>query len=146
MLFLAHERGRWTWQLILSNDIENKYVLTREQYDFIMRKIREQMRPDEFCRGGLMYQVNTIYYDTPDFDVIRRCNSSSGYKEKLRMRCYGTLKSDEDKVFVCIKKKLINEGNKRRAVMKLCEAKEFLATGKRPQCTRLYEHSGHKRD
>lgn len=114
---------------------ENKYVLTREQYDIIMRRIHEQMRPDDFCRGGAMYQVNTIYYDTPGFDVIRRCMSFPGYKEKLRMRSYGTPKSDEDKVFVCIKKKLINEGNKRRAVMKLREAKEFLATGNRPKCT-----------
>ncbi len=114
---------------------ENKYVLTREQYDVIMIRVREQMRPDDFCRGGQMYQVNTIYYDTPDFDIIRRCISYPDYKEKLRMRSYGTPKSDEDQVFVCIKKKLINEGNKRRAVMKLREAKEFLTTGRRPQCT-----------
>lgn len=114
---------------------ENKYVLTREQYELIMKQLRGQMKPDAFCRGGATYQVNTIYYDTPDFDIIRRCIAGSGYKEKLRLRSYGTPSSDEDKVFLCIKKKLMSQGNKRRAVMTLREAKEFIESGSRPLCT-----------
>ena len=37
------------------------------------------------------HTINNIYYDTPDNLLIRRSIEKTFYKEKLRLRSYGTL-------------------------------------------------------
>lgn len=37
------------------------------------------------------HTINNIYYDTPDNLLIRRSIEKTVYKEKLRLRSYGTL-------------------------------------------------------
>ena len=58
------------------------------------------MVEDKYARS----LINNIYYDTPDFLLIRRSIAKPVYKEKLRVRSYGVPGKD-DKVFVEIKKK-----------------------------------------
>jgi hypothetical protein len=111
---------------------ENKFILNEEQYRSIVPELRDHMILDSFCRESGRYPVNTIYFDTPEYTSIRRCRTFPAYKEKLRLRSYGTPKSDDDRVFLCIKKKLFEVGNKRRAVLTLAEANEFLETRRRP--------------
>ena len=90
--------------------VEKKYMLTREQYEALLEVLKEQgMEPDEFG----VHAVCNVYYDTKDDLLIRRSIEKPVYKEKLRLRCYGT-KGEEDIVFAEIKKKYKGIVYKRR--------------------------------
>jgi hypothetical protein len=74
------------------------------------------------------YGANTIlniYYDSPDYRLIRTSIEKPLYKEKLRLRAYGSV-SDDSEVFVEIKKKFNGVVYKRRESMPYLDACSFL--------------------
>lgn len=111
---------------------EMKFMLTQEQFDSLIPKLLEYMNPDDHCQNGKDYSIYNIYYDTLDHDLIRHSLSKPYYKEKLRLRSYKLLTSPNDKVFLELKKKIGGIVNKRRAVLTLQEADDFIKLGKRP--------------
>lgn len=78
---------------------ELKYLVSAEQREFIESEFARYMIPDEHGESTIC----NIYYDTPDFRLIRRSLEKPVYKEKLRLRSYGTASKDE-KVFLELKK------------------------------------------
>lgn len=102
--------------------IEKKYLLTREQYLAIRRGMALYTRPD----AHPVYTITNIYYDTDDFSLIRESLEKPEYKEKLRVRAYGTPGS-RDKVFVELKKKFQGVVYKRRLTLPAGEAVAWLA-------------------
>lgn len=112
---------------------EKKYLLTQSQYDNLIPRLLEYMEMDKHCVNN-SYSIYNIYYDTDDNSVIRHSISKPYYKEKLRLRSYKVPESLNDKVFLELKKKINGIVNKRRAVITLEEAYNFLEFGKRPQC------------
>lgn len=101
---------------------EKKYLLTPEQQERILRGARQHMKDDVYgC-----YPICNIYYDTDDFALIRTSLEKPAYKEKLRVRSYGT-PGAEDKVFVEIKKKVDGIVYKRRVVTTAEAAPRYLA-------------------
>lgn len=104
--------------------LEKKYLLTGAQLDGLRERLHPFLRPDRY---GLQ-TVASLYYDTPDFALIRRSLDGPVYKEKLRLRCYGRAGRHSD-VFVEIKKKFRGVVYKRRAVMPLDEAERLIQTG-----------------
>jgi len=106
---------------------EIKYVVTRRERRLLEWVMQDYMRPDRYCRST----VCSVYYDTPDRRVIRRCLEKPAYREKLRLRSYGPAQ-DEDTVFVELKKKCGQMGCKRRAAMPLADARQYLAGGTPP--------------
>ena len=88
---------------------ETKYILETEQYVKIMDTIKKYTVPDEYCRTD----VCSIYFDTPDYRVIRTSIEKPVYKEKLRIRCYG-IPSETGRGFLEIKKKYKGVVYKRR--------------------------------
>ncbi len=78
--------------------------------------IDEYMRGDKYGESDIL----NIYYDTPEFLLIRRSLESPVYKEKLRIRSYGVADGNSD-VFVEIKKKYESVVYKRRIVHKESE-------------------------
>lgn len=111
---------------------EDKFLLDKKQYELLMRKLEGYMCPDRHCKNGA-YNICNIYFDTPDNTVIRRSVSKPYYKEKLRLRSYGTPESDDDSVFLELKRKIGGIVNKRRAVLTYGQAKEYLHSGKKPE-------------
>lgn len=111
---------------------EKKYLLDEEQYNILLPRLLEHMDPDEHCRSGKTYNIHNVYYDTEESDVIRHSISTPYYKEKLRLRSYKIPESQDDKVFLELKKKINGIVNKRRAVMTFGEAQRFLAEGVKP--------------
>jgi hypothetical protein len=89
------------------------------------------MKMDSHHRTHFTYPICNIYYDTDDSYLIRTSLSKPVYKEKLRLRSYGT-PTDGSTVYVEIKKKYNGLTNKRRSKLKLNEAYDFLSTGKLP--------------
>ncbi len=107
---------------------EKKYLLTDEQYRALRAVLDERMMPDKYKR----YTVCNLYFDTEHNDLIRRSIEKPRYKEKMRLRSYGTI-GDEDKVFLEIKKKYKGVVFKRRIVLSYGEAKAYLYDGIPPK-------------
>lgn len=102
--------------------VEKKYLLTREQYEAMLKGMEGHTKPDLYPR----YTINNVYYDTPDFRLIRTSLDKPIYKEKLRVRSYGT-PLPTDPVFIEIKKKFDGVVYKRRITLESREAARYLA-------------------
>ncbi|MEN6637471.1 MAG: polyphosphate polymerase domain-containing protein [Clostridiaceae bacterium] len=111
---------------------EEKYLLSSAQYQAIMVGLRGRMQPDMFGRST----VASIYYDTQDYRLIRSSLEKPDYKEKLRVRAYGT-PSAESKVFVELKKKYDGIVYKRRVELPLEQANLLLAGKKTEADTQI---------
>lgn len=101
---------------------EKKYFLTEKQYIAFKKMIAARVKPDKYGR----YTLCNIYYDTDDYRLIRASLEKPVYKEKLRVRSYGT-PGINDKVFTELKKKYEGVVYKRRIVTTEHEAKAFLS-------------------
>ncbi len=88
---------------------ELKYKLTIKQYELLLKNMTNDMQLDEYGR----HKISNIYFDTEDFRVIRQSLEKPKYKEKLRVRCYGT-PSEESITFIELKKKFNGVVYKRR--------------------------------
>ncbi|ACL20336.1 polyphosphate polymerase domain-containing protein [Desulfitobacterium hafniense] len=100
---------------------EKKYMLNEEQYRHLLKRAAGKVKEDKFKQS----RINTIYFDTPDYHLISASLEKPLYKEKLRLRSYGT-PHGHDQVFVELKKKFQGVVYKRRTVMSLEEAVEYL--------------------
>ncbi len=69
------------------------------------------MAPDAYGRDDACV---SRYLDTPEHTLIERSLDKPLYKEKLRLRCYGSPLADDGLVFVEIKKKFKGIVYKRR--------------------------------
>lgn len=106
---------------------EKKYMLDQVQYSLLRQALKEKMQEDQY---GL-HTIGNIYYDTEDYELIRTSLEKPVYKEKLRLRSYGTPRKDSV-VFVELKKKYAGVVYKRRTGMELSQAQEYLKKGMRP--------------
>ena len=102
---------------------EKKYCLTLAQQQAILQKMQPYMKKDAYGQ----YTICNLYYDTDDWRLIRTSLEKPLYKEKLRVRSYGTPAPDGD-VFVEIKKKYDGVVYKRRITARADEA-DFLVSG-----------------
>lgn len=112
---------------------EKKYLLSQNQYDLLIPKILNYMEFDKHCKDNKNYNIYSIYYDNDNNDVIRHSISKPYYKEKLRLRSYKITSNPEDIVFLELKKKINKIVNKRRIVLTLKDAIDFLERGIRPR-------------
>jgi hypothetical protein len=101
--------------------VEKKYLLDERQYTAILDAISSRMIEEKYGASTIL----NIYYDTPDWRLIRASVEKPLYKEKLRLRAYGAA-TDDSEVFIEIKKKLNGVVYKRRTSMPLSDAREFL--------------------
>lgn len=118
---------------------ERKFVLNRDAASRIRDELLSYMVPDSFNADDRAYTISNIYYDTRDNELIRTSLSKPVYKEKLRMRAYG-VPDAQAKVFLEIKKKFRGRVNKRRTTLRLQEAYDFVATGRRPSVREYMNH------
>lgn len=107
---------------------EKKYNITKEQYEQLMQAISGYIEPDKYGKSV----ISNIYFDTPDFRLIRASIEKPIYKEKLRLRSYG-IPTANTNVFVELKKKYKGIVYKRRVSMTYKEAILYLIKGQRPQ-------------
>lgn len=107
---------------------EKKYQITMEQYQELVKQIIPRMCPDQYGK----HLICNIYFDTPDYRMIRSSLEKPVYKEKLRLRSYGVPK-EGDPVFIELKKKFDGVVYKRRAKMTLQEARKYLYYGMGPE-------------
>ena len=101
---------------------EIKYLLSSEERNALLPILEAHMEPDAFAHSS----ISNLYYDTPDFRMVRRSLEKPMYKEKLRLRSYGTPENTST-VFPEIKKKAMGIVYKRRISLPYQEAVSFLS-------------------
>ena len=111
---------------------EIKYLLTIEQFNNIQKLMELYMNKEEYFNSS----IRNIYYDTPNYYLIRNSIEKPEYKEKIRIRAYKTVKEDEN-VFVEVKKKYKNVVFKRREIIPYQKVKLFLDEHIMPNDTQI---------
>lgn len=104
--------------------IEKKYLITINQYNELISLLITRMNPDQYGK----HTIHNIYFDTPDYQMIRKSLEKPLYKEKIRLRSYGT-PSEGDTVFIELKKKYNGVVYKRRIPMSLRNARKYMYYG-----------------
>lgn len=112
--------------------VEKKYRITPDQRLRLLDAVANRLTPDSH---GIS-TVCSLYLDTPDFLLIRNSIDAKAYKEKLRIRSYGTPATDS-KVFLEIKKKYKGIVYKRRVAMTLGEAQRYIDSGTPPLSSQI---------
>lgn len=108
---------------------EKKYLISSLQKDRLLEILPQYMKFDKYCRNGNMYTVNNVYFDNETYNVIRHSTSKPSYKSKIRMRSYKVGVTDDDLVFLEMKKKFKGVVNKRRLTLPYKDLEEYLNTG-----------------
>ena len=103
---------------------ELKFLLDENQRQIIEQVLKDRMVPDRYGESTIC----NLYYDTPDFRLIRRSLEHPVYKEKMRLRSYGQVKPGTD-VFLELKKKYKGVVYKRRIHVTEEEARSFVEQG-----------------
>lgn len=106
---------------------EKKYFLTPAGQKALLQAIGPQIKMDFYGR----YSICNLYYDTPDWRLIRASLEKPVYKEKLRVRSYGVPAADGT-VFAELKKKYKGVVYKRRITVPSGQVQPLLA-GAMPQ-------------
>lgn len=97
---------------------ELKFLIGQQQRAVLEQVFAEKMVPDRFPHSS----IRNIYYDTPDYRLIRRSLEKPVYKEKLRLRCYG----NSQEAFLEMKKKYKGIVYKRRIGLTESQAQAFM--------------------
>lgn len=99
---------------------EIKYIISEEQEGFLKQKLEGRLFVDRFGKTS----IASLYYDTPDYKLIRTSNEKPLFKEKLRLRSYG-LADDSSPVFLELKRKAFGVVYKRRIESTIPEVEGF---------------------
>ena len=101
---------------------EMKYILSKEQLGYLKEALQSHMHIDQYGKTS----IASIYFDTPDYRLVRTSIEKPSFKEKVRLRSYGLAKNNDD-VFLEIKRKADNIVYKRRIAIKEEAAEQFLS-------------------
>lgn len=107
---------------------EKKYLLNEEQYKIFYSQILEHMEVDSYGETTIC----SLYYDTPDYRLIRKSIEKPVYKEKLRIRCYG-IPGKDSTAFVELKRKYKGVVYKRRVNIPYNQAYNWLTNDVEPE-------------
>ena len=99
---------------------EFKFILTEEQLSFFKQSLVGHMDVDQYGKTTIL----SLYYDTPDFRLVRASIEKPSYKEKIRLRSYG-LNNSHKQVFLELKRKNKGVVYKRRIALSEEEAASF---------------------
>lgn len=101
---------------------ELKYLLTQAQKKVLLAAMEPHMKLDDYGRTT----IRNIYYDTPNYRLVRQSLERPVYKEKLRIRSY--CQADPfSPVYVELKKKYDGVVYKRRIALPEQEAMEWIS-------------------
>jgi SPX domain protein involved in polyphosphate accumulation len=112
---------------------EKKFLLTMEQFALLLPEIKRHMHEDPYCLHGQTYHLRNVYYDTPDHQLISTSILGPKFKEKFRIRKYGTYGDGSTKVFLEVKRKITGVVTKRRVLVSEAEAQGFMEKSMLPE-------------
>ncbi len=95
--------------VVVMKRYEMKYIMSPEQTGYFKESVAGHMKIDKF---GLT-SIASLYYDTPNYRLIRTSVEKPPFKEKIRLRSYG-IATDTSPVFLELKRKAYGIVYKRR--------------------------------
>ena len=101
---------------------ELKYLLNGSQTEFLLRSLEGHMQLDQYGRTS----IASLYYDTPDYRLIRKSVEKPDFKEKIRLRSYG-LADESSPVFLELKRKAYGIVYKRRVQTTVPQVERFFS-------------------
>lgn len=113
------------------NRTEIKYLLTNEDKEALLSIIGNYMDSDPYNKDGKTYSICNLYLDTSADELIVKSLEKPVFKEKIRLRSYGTV-ALTDTVYLESKKKFDSVVNKRRTPVVLQDAYKYFADGTLP--------------
>ncbi len=112
--------------------IEQKYVLSEDEYNSLFEKINRYIEKDKYYQSTIC----NIYFDNESDDLIVKSMEKPIYKEKVRVRSYNT-PDVNDNVFLELKGKFKGVVFKRRVEVKLEELYKYIETGELPNVSNM---------
>ena len=106
--------------IVVMKRYELKYILSPEQTAFFKERIKGHMKEDQY---GLC-SIASLYYDTPNYRLIRTSIEKPPFKEKIRLRSYG-LATESSPVYLELKRKAYGIVYKRRVQSTIPLVKKF---------------------
>ncbi len=106
--------------IVVMKRYEMKYILSPEQTEYFKESVKDHMKIDKF---GLT-SIASLYYDTPNYRLIRTSIEKPAFKEKIRLRSYG-IATDTSPVFLELKRKAYGIVYKRRVQSTIPLVKKF---------------------
>ena len=108
--------------IVVMKRYELKYILNQRQTEFFKEALQGHMALDQYGRTS----IASLYYDTPDYRLIRTSVEKPPFKEKIRLRSYG-LATKESPVFLELKRKAYGIVYKRRVQSTIPLVEKFFA-------------------
>lgn len=108
--------------IVVMKRYELKYILDRRQTEFFKNELQGHMVLDQYGRTS----IASLYYDTPDYRLIRTSVEKPPFKEKIRLRSYG-LATQDSPVFLELKRKAYGIVYKRRVQSTIPLVEKFFA-------------------
>ena len=106
--------------IVVMKRYEMKYIMSAEQTEYFKESVRDYMKIDKL---GLT-SIASLYYDTPNYRLIRTSVEKPPFKEKIRLRSYG-IATDTSPVFLELKRKAYGIVYKRRVQSTIPLVKKF---------------------
>lgn len=108
---------------------EKKYIITKEQHDYLIDYLKNNMELEGFCKKNGSYLIRNVYLDSLDDTLIRRSCDKPKFKEKIRIRKYGEYNDGGDEYFLEMKRKCEGIVYKRRVKLNTMELHNFTTKG-----------------
>jgi hypothetical protein len=108
--------------IVVMKRYERKYLLSAEQTEYLVKRLEGHMKLDQYGRTS----IASLYYDTPNYRLIRASVEKPPFKEKIRLRSYG-LAALESPVFLELKRKAYGIVYKRRVQSTIPLVDKFFA-------------------
>lgn len=118
------------------NRQEIKYLISEEDKNLLLEKITDYMDADSYNKEGKTYSICNLYLDNSADELIVKSLEKPVFKEKIRIRSYGTANLT-DTVYLESKKKFDSVVNKRRTPFQLKALYDYLETGVIPESEKL---------
>ncbi|MCR5350046.1 MAG: polyphosphate polymerase domain-containing protein [Acholeplasmatales bacterium] len=99
---------------------EIKYILNSEQINYLVNHLEGHMKVDEYGKTS----IASLYYDTPNYRLIRESLDKPEFKEKVRLRSYGLNKPGKP-VYLELKRKAYEVVYKRRVATSVDDVNDF---------------------
>lgn len=104
---------------------ELKYLIDWNTYQQFIKALMPYMAYDKFGKQDGMYQIVTLYFESPDYKIYYETVNKLKFRQKLRLRVYNDVTTD-DQAFFEIKQKHKRVVNKRRTMIALHDAYDFI--------------------
>ena len=106
--------------IVVMKRYEFKYILNAQQIAYLQEKLEGHMKLDEYGKTS----IASLYYDTPDYRLVKASIEKPPFKEKIRLRSYG-MATETSKVYLELKRKAYGIVYKRRVQSNIPAVKKF---------------------